>query len=128
FSRFTRLPPSFTLFPYTTLFRSYNGAGQSIAVVGQSAIVLSDIEHFQTAAGFAVKDPTLVLVPNTGTATIRSGDEAESDLDLEYTSTIASGATIYFVYVGNNANSGVFDSIQFAVTNKTAPIISVSYG
>jgi len=106
----------------------YNGAGQSIAVVGQSAIVLSDIEHFQTAAGFAVKDPTLVLVPNTGTATIRSGDEAESDLDLEYTSTIASGATIYFVYVGNNANSGVFDSIQFAVTNKTAPIISVSYG
>jgi len=106
----------------------YNGAGQSIAVVGQSAIVLSDIEHFQTAAGFAVKDPTLVLVPNTGAATIRSGDEAESDLDLEYTSTIASGATIYFVYVGNNANSGVFDSIQFAVTNKTAPIISVSYG
>src|SRR5438445_643709 len=106
----------------------YNGAGQSIAVVGQSAIVLSDIEHFQTAAGFAVKDPTLVLVPNTGTATIRSGDEAESDLDLEYTSTIASGATIYFVYVGNNANSGVLDSNQFAVTYKTAPIISVSYG
>ena len=106
----------------------YNGAGQSIAVVGQSAIVLSDIEHFQTAAGFAVKDPTLVLVPNTGTATIRSGDESESDLDLEYTSTIANGATIYFVYVGNNANNNVFDSIQFAVTNKTAPIISVSYG
>ena len=106
----------------------YNGVGQSIAVVGQSAIVLSDIEHFQTAAGFAVKDPTLVLVPNTGTATIRSGDETESDLDLEYTSTIANGATIYFVYVGNNANNNVFDSIQFAVTNRTAPIISVSYG
>src|SRR5213080_1981843 len=106
----------------------YNGAGQSIAVVGQSAIVLSDIEHFQTAAGFAVKDPTLVLVPNTGTATIRSGDESESDLDLEYTSTIANGATIYFVYVGNNANNNVFDSIQFAVTHKTAPLISVSYG
>jgi subtilase family serine protease len=106
----------------------YNGAGQSIAVVGQSAIVLSDIEHFQTAAGFAVKDPTLVLVPNTGTATVRSGDESESDLDLEYTSTIANGATIYFVYVGSNANNNVFDSIQFAVTNRTAPIISVSYG
>lgn len=106
----------------------YNGAGQSIAVVGQSAIVLSDIERFQAAAGFAVKDPTLVLVPNTGTSTIRSGDEIESDLDLEYTSTIANGATIYFVYVGNSTNFSVFDSIQFAVTNKTAPIISVSYG
>ena len=107
----------------------YNGAGQSIAVVGQSAIVLSDIEHFQTAAGFAVKDPTLVLVPGTGTATIMPGDEGESDLDLEYTSTIANGAIIYFVYVGNAPNNGgVFNSINFAVQNKTAPIISVSYG
>src|SRR5207302_9277382 len=78
--------------------------------------------------GFAVKDPTLVLVPNTGTATIRSGDETESDLDLEYTSTIANGATIYFVYVGNNANNTVFDSIQFAPTNRISPINSVSYG
>ena len=107
----------------------YAGTGQAIAVVGQSSILLSDIEHFQTAAGFTpVKDPTLVLVPGSGTATVRTGDEGESDLDLEYSSTIANGATIYFVYVGNNASYNVFDAIQYAVDNKTAPVISVSYG
>ena len=107
----------------------HTGTGQAIAVVGQSSILLSDIEHFQTAAGFTpVKDPTLVLVPGSGTAMVRTGDEGESDLDLEYSSTIANGATIYFVYVGNNANYNVFDAIQYAVDNKIAPVISVSYG
>jgi subtilase family serine protease len=106
----------------------YTGSGQAIAVVGQSAVVPSDIEHFQTAAGFAKKDPTLLLVPNSGTATVVSGDEAESDLDLEYTSTIGKDATIYFVYVGNHPNYSVWDSIEYAVDSKLAPIISVSYG
>ena len=106
----------------------YTGSGQSIAVVGQSSVVLSDIEHFQTAAGFTVKDPTPILVPNSGTAMMFSGDEAESDLDLEYSSTIGKGATIYFVYTGNDQNYSVWDSIQYAVDQKVAPIISDSYG
>lgn len=106
----------------------YTGAGQSIAVVGQSAIELSDIENFQRAAGLTVKDPTLVLVPGSGTSTFSTGDEAESDLDVEYSGGIATGATIYFVYVGNNPNYSAFDSISYAVDNKIAPVISVSYG
>jgi subtilase family serine protease len=106
----------------------YTGSNQAIAVVGQSAIVLSDIEHFQTAAGFSKKDPILVLVPNSGTSTVVSGDEAESDLDLEYSSTIGKDATIYFIYVGNNSNYSLWDSIEYAVDNKVAPIISNSYG
>ena len=106
----------------------YTGTGQSIAVVGQSSIVLSDIENFESAAGLSKKDPTLVLVPNSGTAAIVSGDEAESDLDLEYTSTIAQGASIYFVYVGNNPNYSVWDSISYAVDHRTAPVIGTSYG
>ena len=106
----------------------YTGTGQSIAVVGQSSIALSDIENFQNAAGLTVKDPTEVLVPDSGTAAVSSGDEAESDLDLEYSGGIAKGATIYFVYVGNNSNYSVWDSIQYAVDESIAPIISVSYG
>ena len=106
----------------------YTGSGQAIAVVGQSSVVLSDIEHFQTAAGFSKKDPTLLLVPDSGSATVVSGDEAEADLDLEYTSTIGRDAAIYFVYVGNNPNYSVWDSIAYAVDHKVAPIISVSYG
>ena len=104
------------------------GINQSIAVVGQSLIELSDIENFQSAAGLAIKDPTLILVPNSGAAAVSSGDESESDLDLEYSGGIATGATIYFVYVGDNPNYSVWDSINYAVENKTAPIISVTYG
>jgi hypothetical protein len=106
----------------------YTGTGQSIAVVGQSEVEVSDIEAFQNAAGLTVKDPTLVLVPSSGTAAVSSGDEAESNLDLEYTSGIAKGATIYFVYVGNNQNYSVWDALQYAVDTKIAPIISMSYG
>ena len=106
----------------------YTGAGQSIAVVGQSSIELSDIENFRSAAGLAAKDPIVVLVPGSGSSASSSGDEAESDLDLEYTGGIAREATIYFVYVGNNTNYSVWDSIEYAVDTKIAPIISVSYG
>jgi len=107
---------------------SYTGNGQSIAIVGQSAVVLSDIENFQNAAGLTVKDPTIVLVPSSGTSAVSTGDEAESDLDLEYSGGIAKGATIYFVYVGNNQSYSVWDSIEYAVDTKIAPIISSSYG
>lgn len=106
----------------------YTGYGQSIAVVGQSSIELSDIENFQSAAGLTTKDPTLVLVPDSGTAAVSSGDEAESDLDLEYSGGIAKDATIYFVYVGNNNNYSVWDSISYAVDTRIAPIITTSYG
>jgi Pro-kumamolisin, activation domain/Bacterial Ig-like domain (group 3) len=107
----------------------YNGAGQSIAVVGQSAVELSDIQNFQSAAGLSAKAPTLVLVPGTGASTVFSGDESESDLDLEYTNGIAPGATIDFVYTGDSQTSnGVLDAIEYAIENRIAPVISNSYG
>jgi hypothetical protein len=106
-----------------------NGAGQSIAIVGQSSVALSDIENFEKALGRpTIKDPTLVLVPGSGDVEEFSGDEAESDLDLEYSSGIATGATVYFVYTGNDANFSVWDSINYAVQTQIAPIISSSYG
>ena len=106
----------------------YTGGGQKIAIVGQSAVELSDIENFQSAAGLQVKDPTVVLMPGTGTSTFSSGDESESDLDLEWSGAIATGADIYFVYTGSNQNFGAFDAIQYAVDQNLAPIISSSYG
>lgn len=106
----------------------YTGSGQSIAIVGQSEVYLSDIENFQNAAGLTVKDPTLVLVPDSGSAAVSSGDEAESDLDLEYSGGIGTGAAIYFVYVGDNSNYSVWDSINYAVDTRISPIISGSYG
>jgi subtilase family serine protease len=106
----------------------FTGTGQKIAIVGQSAIELSDIENFQSAAGLTTKDPTVVLMPGTGTSTFSSGDESESDLDLEWSGAIATGADIYFVYTGSNPNYGAFDALQYAVDQNLAPIISSSYG
>lgn len=107
----------------------YTGSGQSIAIMGQSQVDVTDVEHFQSAAGLAVKDPTLIYVPGTGVPAFNSGDEGESDLDLEWSSAIAPGANIYFVYTGNGSNtSGVFDSIQYAIDQKIGNIISISYG
>ncbi|MBT9330987.1 S53 family peptidase [Paracidobacterium acidisoli] len=118
-----------TIYDINAAYNSgYTGTGQTIAIMGQSAVELSDIENFQSAAGLTVKAPTMVLVPGSGGSAVVSGDEAESDLDLEYSGGIAKGATIDFVYTGNNPNYGVFDSIQYAVDEDIAPIISVSYG
>jgi subtilase family serine protease len=118
-----------TIYDINAAYNSgYTGSGQTIAVVGQSEIVASDITAFQNAAGLTVKAPNIILVPNSGTAAISQGDEAESDLDLEYSGGTATGATIDFVYVGNNQNYSVFDALQYAIDQKTAPIISISYG
>ena len=107
---------------------SINGTGQSIAVVGQSAIQLTDIENFQSASNLQKKDPTLVLVPGTGDSQVAAnGDEGESDLDVEWSGAVAPGANVVFVYTGSNTNFGVYDSIHYAVDEKIAPIISVSY-
>lgn len=118
-----------TIYDITPAYNAgLNGTGQSIAVVGQSAVALTDIENFQSAAGLTKKDPTVILVPNSGTSTTVTGDESESDLDLEYAGGTAPGATIIFVYVGNSPNTSVWNSLVYAVDNKTAPIISTSYG
>lgn len=107
---------------------NYTGAGQSIAVIGQSAIQVSDIENFQNAASLATKEPLLMLVPDTGSSATFTGDESESDIDIEWLGAIAPGANIVFVYAGSNSNAGVFDSLTYAVDEDIAPIISISYG
>ena len=113
----------------------YTGTGQAIAIVGQSEIYASDIENFQSAAGLPTKAPTMILVPNSGTSEVSSGDEAESDLDVEWSGAIATGASIYLVYVGNNPSYSVWDSIAYAVdtpivdnNTQMALVISISYG
>jgi subtilase family serine protease len=118
-----------TIYDVTPAYNAgFTGANQSIVIIGQSAVSLTDIATFQAAVGITARTPQLVLVPGSGASTTYTGDEGESDLDLEYTSTIAKGAQVFFVYTGNNTNYGVFDSLQYAVDERIAPIISSSYG
>ncbi|HTJ30658.1 MAG TPA: protease pro-enzyme activation domain-containing protein [Acidobacteriaceae bacterium] len=147
-SRRTQLKPNFTLNSYGsqsvffdpgdigTVYdvaqeynSSYTGAGQTIVIVGQSAVSTSDLQAFWSAANITRDNPTMTLVPGTGNSTIYTGgDEAESDLDIEWAGAIAKGAALNFVYVGSSASASTFDSILYAIDAQLGTIISSSYG
>ena len=102
----------------------YTGTGQKIAVIGQSDINLSDIANFQTASGLPQNPPQIVVVGIDPGAQVNTGDQGESELDLEWAGGIAYNATIIFV---NSVD--VFDSsLYYAVDNNVAPVLSITYG
>jgi hypothetical protein len=106
----------------------YTAAGQTITVVGQSLVDPGDIALFHTNFG-GNANLMMTLVPFTGDAAITTADdEGESDLDIEYSGSIAQNATVNFVFVGNDGSSDAFDAMQYAIQYQTAPIISISYG
>jgi subtilase family serine protease len=117
---------------------SFDGTGQSIAVVGQTLISTTDIDAFRSAAGLPGRTSAnfqQIQVPGTGTAVACTGDGTEANLDLEWPEGVAKNATIKFVYAGlgsgttcSNRTKNVFDALQYAITSNVAPIISISYG
>ncbi|HEY1802096.1 MAG TPA: S53 family peptidase [Terriglobales bacterium] len=113
----------------------FDGTGQKLAIVGQTAINTSDTEAFRSASGLAKNDPQLLLVPGSGTSTSCSGDVDEANLDVEWSGAVAKNASVVFVYVGvdkgktcDTTSQSVFDSLQYAIDNNVAPVISTSYG
>jgi subtilase family serine protease len=106
-----------------------DGTGQKIAVVGDSTVTMSNIATFRSLAGLSANNPTEILVSGSGTGVVPgSGEQTEAYLDMEWSGAIAKNAAIYYVYVGNNANYSVWDALQYAIENQTAPVISISFG
>lgn len=97
-----------------------DGTGQSIVVVGQSDVSLSDLRAFRTRYGLPAKDP-LMLPYSTDPGFTSS--QLEGTLDLEWAGAIAYNASIIYVY-GANAVTAMVDAVELNI----APIISVSYG
>ncbi|HXS12693.1 MAG TPA: protease pro-enzyme activation domain-containing protein [Acidobacteriaceae bacterium] len=133
-SHFLSPPDIATMYDLAPLFASvgnFPGTGQSIAVVGQSFVPTasgSAVSNFQTLLGGGSASITPVLMPGTGVEAAIPGDEAEADIDLEYSSGIARSASIFFVFTGTSPNYNAFDALAFAITQDIAPVISVSYG
>jgi hypothetical protein len=120
---------------------SATGAGQSIAVVGQSNINVTDIQQFRALFGLPANFTTSNVIlngPDPGisgpTAVGQGSDEGESDLDLEWAGAIAPQAQILFVVSQSTLTnpsqitSGVDLSALYAVDNNIAGILSESYG
>lgn len=107
-----------------------DGAGVTIAVVGQSDINPADISDFRSLFGLPVNDPT-VIHPGTPPGIQQlSGDEGESDLDLEWSGAIAKGATIDFVTSAQTqTTSGVDISAAYVINTlgNSVQIMSESY-
>lgn len=121
---------------YNVPHATYTGAGQSIAVIGQTTINTSDLDTFRTNSGLPLTSATnFQQVQVGGTATLCSGDQGEADLDLEWANAVAPQAKIIYVFAGVNSGgtcanrtNNVFDALQDAIVNNIAPIISISYG
>ena len=111
-----------TIYNIAPLYQAgIDGTGQSIAVVGESDVLLSDIRAFRTRYGLPANDPKMVLYGGTDPG--YNGSQIEGNLDLEWAGAIAPKATIYYVY-GEDA----FTAMVSAVDLNVAPIISMSYG
>jgi uncharacterized protein (TIGR03437 family) len=115
-----------TIYDVTPLYSAgINGTGQKIAIAGQIEVNLSDIQQFRGMFDLPANNPQMLLVPgspNPGSNS-KSGDLAESDIDLEWSGAVARNATIIFVY-----STDVMTSVQYAIDQKLAPVVSVSYG
>jgi hypothetical protein len=117
------------------------GAGQSIAVLGQTNINPDDVTAFRSMFGLPAYSascspgPCFQVVlngPDPGIA--NTGDEGESDLDVQWSGAVAPMANIYLVVTQstlsnpNQVSQGVDLSALYAVDNNLAPVISDSYG
>ncbi len=115
-----------TIYDVTPLYAAgINGTGEKIAIAGQIEVNLSDIQQFQSMFNLPANAPQMLLVPgsrNPGNSS-SSGDLAESDLDLEWSGAVARNASIIFVY-----SNDVMTSLQYAIDQHLAPVVSVSYG
>ena len=115
-----------TIYDISPLYNAgTNATGQKIAIAGQTEINLSDITTFRSTYNLPVNNPQTLLVPGSKNPGVQSasGDLAESDLDLEWSGAVARNATIIFVY-----STDVMTSVQYAIDQNLAPVVSISYG
>ncbi|WP_187143001.1 Ig-like domain repeat protein [Terriglobus albidus] len=114
---------------------SVNGAGQTIAIVGESDLNPQDFVNFRNLFGLPLGNtsgPTgtqyLNIIyngPNPGT----QDDEIEGNIDVQWSGAAAPNATIDYVSsMGTETTAGIDLSAQYIIDNNLAPIISESWG
>ena len=108
-----------TIYDLTPLYNRGNfGNGQTIAIMGQSDILMSDISAFRTMFNLSANPPKVLVGRIRESLRILQ----EADLDLEWAGAVARNANLIYVYPVN-----VFNALTHTVNQNLAPIISYSY-
>jgi len=114
---------------YNVPSATFDGTGQSIAIVAQTNINIQDVRDFRSIFGLPANDPQIIL--NGADPGLVSGDEGESDLDVEWSGAVAPKAKIIMVatpFTDTDGLGGVDLSAEYIVDNNVAPVMSDSYG
>jgi hypothetical protein len=103
-----------------------NGAGQTIAIVGETNINVQDVRDFRTLFGLPANDPQVILNgPDPGI----QPDETEADLDVQWSGAVAPNATVDLVVSQSTETTvGTDLSAVYIIENNLAPAMSESYG
>ena len=114
---------------------SVNGAGQTIAIVGESKLNPQDFVNFRNLFGLPLGNtagPTgtqYLNIINNGPDPGYQDDEIEGNIDVQWSGAAAPNATIDYVSsMGTETTAGIDLSAQYIVDNNLAPIISESWG
>jgi uncharacterized protein (TIGR03437 family) len=102
------------------LAAGFDGSGQTIAVIGNADVDITDIRKYRTRFNLPANDPQMMLV---GPDPASTANLAEADIDLEWSGAVARNATIVYVYA-----KSVNTAAQYAVDQRVAPVITMSYG
>ena len=106
-----------------------DGTGETIAIVSVSDINPADVDSFRATFGLPAKKLNIIHYgPDPGLVTANN-DEAEADLDVEWSGAVAKNATIDLVVSANTPTSGgITGAAAYILNNNLASIMSVSYG
>jgi kumamolisin len=108
--------------------KAATGAGQIIAIVGEGAVLSSDLAEFWNTTGVSQTSSNVTSVNvNGGPTNPTSGEIVESDLDVQWAGAVAPGAAIR-LYLASN----VFDSFTQILNDlqkfPAMTVLSISYG
>jgi uncharacterized protein (TIGR03437 family) len=113
-----------TIYDITKLYQAgFDGTGQKIVVVGQSAIDFADIQGFRTKYNLPAVSLQIIRNPTSSDPGIDSKSLPEADIDLEWAGAVAQNATLIYVY-GTSADSAAL----YAIDNNLAPVVTESFG
>jgi subtilase family serine protease len=105
-----------------------DGTGQTIAIVGRTWINPADATTFWQIFGLTVPPNKLNMIAD-GIQPDVNGDEAEADIDVQWSGATAPQATIDFVSAQSTTTSDGTDlAALYIIENNLAPVMSMSYG